>query len=181
MKSTYYFLIKPKGERYNNTKKIGDKELILNTEIFNHEYISRQGEVVGLPTNFKTPIKEGDEVIVHHNVFRRWHNARGQEKNSSSYIEEDLYKISIDQVFAYKRDDEWIALPEYTFVKPAGDLIGEVVYSDGGLDFEFLDFFSSQFLKFGVLRGIISNELIFFQRLRDFLILSIGCDDFLEF
>ena len=130
MKSTYYFLIKPKGERYNNTKKIGDKELILNTEIFNHEYISRQGEVVGLPTNFETPIKEGDEVIVHHNVFRRWHNARGQEKNSSSYVEEDLYKISIDQVFAYKRNDEWIALPEYTFVKPAGDLIGEVVYSD---------------------------------------------------
>ena len=130
MKSTYYFLIKPKSERYNNTKKIGDKELILNTGIFNHEHISRQGEVVGLPTNFKTPIKEGDEVIVHHNVFRRWHNARGQEKNSSSYIEEDLYKISIDQVFAYKRDDEWIALPEYTFVKPAGDLIGEVVYSD---------------------------------------------------
>ena len=130
MKSTYYFLIKPKGERYNNTKKIGDKELILNTEIFNHEYISRQGVIVGLPTNFETPIEEGDEVIVHHNVFRRWHNARGQEKNSSSYVEENLYKISIDQVFAYKKEDEWIALPEYTFVKPAGDLIGEVVYSD---------------------------------------------------
>ena len=28
MKGVYSFVIKPKGERYNNTKKIGDKELI---------------------------------------------------------------------------------------------------------------------------------------------------------
>src|SRR5210317_2213532 len=98
MKSTFYYLIKPKGERYNNTKKVGDKELILNTEIFNHQYISRQAIVVGLPTEFDTPIKEGDEMIVHHNLFRRWHNARGKEKNSTGYIDEDLYKASDDQV-----------------------------------------------------------------------------------
>ena len=34
MKGTFYFLIKPKTTRYNNTKKIGDKELILNSEVF---------------------------------------------------------------------------------------------------------------------------------------------------
>ena len=27
--------------------------------------------------------KEGDQVIVHHNVFRRWYDIRGIEKNSS--------------------------------------------------------------------------------------------------
>ena len=32
MKGTFYFLIKPKTQRYNNTKKVGDKELILNSE-----------------------------------------------------------------------------------------------------------------------------------------------------
>ena len=73
MKGTFYFLIKPKTQRYNNTKKIGDKEIILNSEIFNHQYISREAVVVGLPSEFKTPIEEGDEVIIHHNVFRRWH------------------------------------------------------------------------------------------------------------
>lgn len=130
MKGTFYFLIKPKNERYNNTKKVGDKELILNTEIFSHQYISRQGIIEGLPTEFETPIKEGDEVIVHHNIFRRWHDARGNERNSSSFVEEDLYKVGIDQVFAYKQDEEWKALPKYTFVKPAGNFIGEVVYSD---------------------------------------------------
>ena len=130
MKSTFYFLIKPKAKRYNNTKKIGDKELILNTEIFSHQYISRQAIVVGLPTQFETPINVGDEVIVHHNVFRRWHNARGEEKNSSSYINEDLYKIDDMQLYAYKNNNTWKALPGYTFVKPIDDNIGEVQYSD---------------------------------------------------
>ena len=54
MKGTFYFLIKPKTQRYNNTKKIGDKEIILNSEIFNHQYISREAVVVGLPSEFKT-------------------------------------------------------------------------------------------------------------------------------
>ena len=130
MKSTFYFLIKPKAKRYNNTKQVGDKELILNTEIFSHQYISRQAIVVGLPTQFETPINVGDEVIVHHNVFRRWHNARGEEKNSSSYINEDLYKVDDMQLYAYKNNNTWKALPGYTFVKPIDDNIGEVQYSD---------------------------------------------------
>ena len=41
MKSVYNFVVTPIGERYNNTKKVGDKELILNTEIFNHQYVNR--------------------------------------------------------------------------------------------------------------------------------------------
>ena len=138
MKGTFYFLIKPKTQRYNNTKKIGDKELILNSEIYNHQYVSREAIIVGLPSEFKSPIEEGDEVIVHHNVFRRWHDARGKERNSSSYIKEDLYKVSIDQIFAYKKIVKWKALPGYSFIKPIqkedgseADQIGIVKYSDG--------------------------------------------------
>ena len=40
MKSVYNFVVKPIGKRYNNVKKVGDKELILNTEIFNHQYVN---------------------------------------------------------------------------------------------------------------------------------------------
>ena len=130
MKGTFYFLVKPKEERYNNKKKVGDKELILNTEIFNHGYVSREAVVVGLPVEFETPISEGDEVIVHHNLFRRWHNVKGEEKNSAGYIDEDLYKVEPSQVFAYKKEHDWLALPGYTFVKPAGEFIGEVLFSD---------------------------------------------------
>ena len=49
MKSVYNFVVKPIGERYNNKKKIGDSELILNTEIHNHQYINRLAEVVSTP------------------------------------------------------------------------------------------------------------------------------------
>ena len=41
MRSVYNYVVKPKGGRYNNSKKVGDKDLILNTEIFNHQYINR--------------------------------------------------------------------------------------------------------------------------------------------
>ena len=49
MKSVYNFVVTPKGERYNNTKKVGDLNLILNTEIFNHQYVNREAVVVSTP------------------------------------------------------------------------------------------------------------------------------------
>jgi hypothetical protein len=33
MRSLYSFIVEPKEGRYNNNKKIGDKELILNSSI----------------------------------------------------------------------------------------------------------------------------------------------------
>ena len=74
MKSVYSFVVTPIGKRYNNTKKIGDKELVVNTEIFNHQYVNRKAKVLSVPIISDTDIKVGDIVIVHHNVFRRWHN-----------------------------------------------------------------------------------------------------------
>ena len=118
MKSVYNFVVKPKGERYNNTKKLDGGELILNTEIFNHQYVNREAVVISTPIIGDTDIKPGDTVVVHHNVFRRWHNVKGVEKNSRSYFNEDTYFINDDQIFLYKRDDEWIAPKGYCFVIP---------------------------------------------------------------
>ena len=36
MKAYKDFIVSPIGRRYNNSKKVGEKELVLNTEIFNH-------------------------------------------------------------------------------------------------------------------------------------------------
>ena len=77
MKSVYNFVVAPLNSRYNNTKKVGDKELIVNTEIFSHQYVSREAVVKEIPTVGDTDIQVGDIVIVHHNVFRRWHNQYG--------------------------------------------------------------------------------------------------------
>jgi len=118
MKSVYNFVVKPKGKRYNNTKKIGDSELIVNTEIFNHQYTNREAVVISTPMIGDTDIKPGDIVIVHHNVFRRWYNVKGVEKNSKSYFNENTYFINSDQIFLYKRKNKWIAPKGYCFVKP---------------------------------------------------------------
>ena len=142
MKSVYNFVVKPKGKRYNNSKKVGDSELILNTEIFNHQYVNREATVISTPIIGDTDIKPGDTVILHHNIFRRWHNVKGVEKNSRAYFNESTYFINHDQIFLYKRKDEWIAPKGYCFVKPLRaknpfnidmerPLQGIVKYSDG--------------------------------------------------
>ena len=85
------FIISPIGERYNTTTRIDDKELILNTEIYNHQYVNREAIVISKPIVGETGIKAGDTVIVHHNVFRRWHDVKGREKNSRSFFDENTY------------------------------------------------------------------------------------------
>ena len=142
MKAPFDFVVRPKGNRYNNTKKVGDKELILNTEVYNHQFVNREAIVKSVPTAYKTKIKIGDTVIVHHNVFRRWHDVKGREKNSRSYFDENTYLLKEDQIFLYKTNDKWKATDGYCFVQPIkqrnkleqGDeeeCIGIVRYTDG--------------------------------------------------
>ena len=145
MKSVHNFVVTPKGERYNNSKQVGDLELILNTEIYNHQYVNREAIVISTPIAGYTEIQAGDTVIVHHNVFRRWHDVKGIEKNSRSYFNESTYFINHDQIFLYKRKDKWKAPKGYCFVKPLKaidqfniesekPLQGIVKYSDGTVE-----------------------------------------------
>jgi len=145
MKSVYNFVVAPVNSRYNNTKKVGDKELIVNTEIFNHQFVSREAIVKAIPTVGDTNIQVGDKVIVHHNVFRRWHNVKGVEKNSRSYFDKDTYLITSDQIFLYKQNSTWKPQEGYCFVNPVVStdkysvdkekpLVGIVKYSDGTVD-----------------------------------------------
>ena len=118
MQSLFDFIIKPKKERYENIKQIGDQELILNSEISSHQFVSRIGIVLAIPKAEDTDIQVGDEVIIHHNVFRRWYDVRGIERNSRSYWEENKYFVKSDQIFLYKRNNKWQAPKGYCFVKP---------------------------------------------------------------
>jgi len=118
MRSLYSFIIEPKENRYENKKDIDGVELILNTEIQDHKFVSRVGVVLETPINGKTGIKKGDEVIVHHNVFRRFNDVRGEEVNGKSFFEEDKYFVYPDQVFMYNRNGQWKSLDGFCFVKP---------------------------------------------------------------
>ena len=144
MRSLYSFIIKPKENRYENKKDIDGVELILNTEIQDHKFVSRVGVVLETPINGKTGIKKGDEVIVHHNVFRRFNDVRGEEVNGKSFFEEDKYFVYPDQVFMYNRNGEWKTLDGFCFVKPIKNrklfsvepeeqLIGILKHVDNGL------------------------------------------------
>ena len=118
MKPLHSYLIKPKNNRYDNIKKIGDEELILNTEFSNHLFVSRSAIILETPSLFESNIENGDEVIVHHNIFRRWNDVKGNERNSKDYFKNDKYFCYPDQIFLYKKDNNWKAADGYCFVKP---------------------------------------------------------------
>ena len=168
MKSVYNFVVKPIGKRYNNVKKVGDKELILNTEIFNHQYVNRQATVISKPIIGDTDIDVGSDVILHHNVFRRQHNVKGVEKNSKSYFNEDTYIVQPDQIFLYKKFWQWHSPKGFCWVKPiknkdkyanskTQENIGIVKYTDGS--FKTKDLVG--FTPISNYEFVIDNELLY--------------------
>ena len=114
MKSLYSFIVKPLDERYDNIKKVEEKELIINTSIENHRFVSKKAAVVSTPAAYTSKIKVGDELYVHHNIFRRWYNMKGEEKNSSTFFKDDLYFVSPEQIYMYNLKPHL----DYCFVKP---------------------------------------------------------------
>ena len=118
MKSLYQFIVKPNGERYNNTKKIGDTSLLLNTSIESFRHINKEAIVVSTPAAFNTGINVGDTILIHHNIFRRYYDIKGKEKNGSTYFKNDMYFVNPDQVYGYKKDNNWVMVNNRCFVKP---------------------------------------------------------------
>ena len=162
MRSLYNYIIST-NSRYDNKVSVGSKELILNTEITERDYlfVNRIGTVINAPINIKTPIESGNDVIVHHNVFRRWYDVRGNERNSGNYIKEDTYTVSEEQIFAYKQNGKWHCPIQYCFVEPLGNedvwstdseqkLIGKLTYTN--------DYLSSLGLSYGDVVGFTPNS-----------------------
>ena len=162
MRSLYNYIIST-NSRYDNKVSVGSKELILNTEITERDYlfVNRIGTVINAPINIKTPIESGNEVIVHHNVFRRWYDVRGNERNSGNYIKEDTYTVSEEQIFAYKQNGKWHCPIQYRFVEPLENkdvwstdseqkLIGKLTYTN--------DYLSSLGLSCGDVVGFTPNS-----------------------
>ena len=118
MKSLYQFIVKPKGDRYNNTKKIGDKSLLLNTSIESFRHINKEAVVVSTPAAFKTEINVGDIILIHHNIFRRYYDVKGKEKNGSTYFKDNMYFVDFDQVYGYKKNNKWTMVNNRCFIKP---------------------------------------------------------------
>ena len=142
VKCIYNYLVSPDGDRTTSKKNINGSELLLNTELQNHNYVNRIGTIISTPIVEGLDLEINDDVILHHNVFRRFRDVRGKEKNSKNYYKEDVYFVQPDQIYAYKRSGVWEATKGFCFVKPIKEtkmfsdnfekpLIGIVKYTDG--------------------------------------------------
>jgi len=118
MKSVFDFIVEPLGQRYNNEIKVGDKSLIINTKLESFKSVNNIAKVIQVPLAYKTVIKKGDKVMIHHNVFRRFYNIKGKEKNSKSYFKDNLYFVQPDQIYLYKTKDRWMSFKDRCFINP---------------------------------------------------------------
>jgi hypothetical protein len=101
-------------ERYDNIRRVDDTNLIINTSIENHRFVSKKAVVVSTPAAYTTKINIGDELYVHHNIFRRWYDQKDRERNSSTYFKDDMYFVAPEQIYMYNNKPHL----DYCFVKP---------------------------------------------------------------
>ena len=145
MKSLFDFIVEPVGERYDNKVKVGDKSLIINTQVETFKSVNNIAKVIEVPLSVKTVIKKDDLIMIHHNVFRRWYNIRGKEKNSKSFFKDDLYFVQPDQIYLYKNNDRWHTVNDRCFISPIKNtdnrlsdqeqyLIGVLKYGNSALE-----------------------------------------------
>ena len=122
MKSLYDFIIEPLGDKYKNEIQVGNKKVIVNTQIESWKFVNRLAKVIKTPLAFKTKIKKGDIIVVHQNVFRTFYNIRGEKKKSRSWFKNDLYFCSLDQIYLYKNSTGWHTFGDRCFIQPIKDI-----------------------------------------------------------
>ena len=118
MKSPYSFIVKPyNNRRYDNIKNYGDVEFITSTSEEDHKASNRFAIVVSTPIHYKGPIKEGDILLVHHNVFKFYNDMYGRRKSGKSFFKDNLFFVDPDQFYLYKSKEEsnWMGYSKYCF------------------------------------------------------------------
>ena len=180
MDSLYDYIVTPIGDRYNNKKNIGNKELILNTKIESFKSVNKLAKVISIPKAYNLPIVKEDIVYVHQNVFRRFYNMKGRQQNSRSYFKDDLYFCSPDQIYLYKRKNNINSFLERCFVSPvrSKNLENKVEKNLG-----ILRYGNKTLTKLGVNQGdvvcfpdkrdwefVVENELLYCMKSKDILL-----------
>lgn len=105
-------------ERVNETKKIGDIEIYIDTKFNEFQHRVMHGEVMGVPQKYKTDVEVGDTLFFHHHVVI-----------TPQVVDEKhhLYQVLFDpnggfssQAYAVKKKDtgEVIALGDWVFLEP---------------------------------------------------------------
>ena len=182
MNSLFDFIVEPYGQRYNNTIKVGDTSLIINTKLDSYKSVNNIGKVISVPLAYKTNVKPGDLVMIHHNVFRRFYDIRGNEKNSKSYFKDNLYFVQLDQIYLYKRSNKWKAFGDRCFIAPLKNndeintsleqsLIGVLKYGNSALEaLEINEGDVVGYTPFGEYDFIVDNKRLYCMKSNDIVI-----------
>tara|TARA_E500000331_G_scaffold250126_1_gene240598 strand:- start:372 stop:977 length:606 start_codon:yes stop_codon:yes gene_type:complete len=182
MNSLFDFIVEPYGQRYNNTIKVGDTSLIINTKLDNYKSVNNIGKVISVPLAYKTDVKPGDLVMIHHNVFRRFYDIRGNEKNSKSYFKDNLYFVQLDQIYLYKRSNKWKSFGDRCFIAPLKNndeintsleqsLIGVLKYGNSALEaLEINEGDVVGYTPFGEYDFIVDNKRLYCMKSNDIVI-----------
>lgn len=118
MQSAINFIVKPKHQLYANTTTVHGIELTTSTSIEDANDVSREAIVIGLPKTYKGDVQIGDEVIVHHNIFRIFYDNKGEAVQSSFYIRENMFFVDQDLVFLRKKDGQYEGIDDNVFIEP---------------------------------------------------------------
>ena len=182
MNSLFDFIVEPYGQRYNNTIKVGDTSLIINTKLDNYKSVNNIGKVISVPLAYKTNVKPGDLVMIHHNVFRRFYDIRGNEKNSKSYFKDNLYFVQLDQIYLYKRSNKWKSFGDRCFIAPLKNndeintsleqsLIGVLKYGNSALEaLQINEGDVVGYTPFGEYDFIVDNKRLYCMKSNDIVI-----------
>lgn len=128
MKSPYNFIVFPIGDNYNNTLNINGVEVTINTSLDSAKYVNRIAMVRELPIYYNGDILVGDIVVLHHNVFRTYHDMKGRQTKSPEYFRDDTYIVSPERIYLYKRNGKWNSHLNYCFVKPIDTIQDELLH-----------------------------------------------------
>ena len=119
MKSPTQFLVKPKdNKRYSNTKKIEAIDLILDTSEESASFSNREAVVIETPIMYNGPVKKGDTLLVHHNVFKFYNDMYGNRQSGKSYFKGNTFFVDETQYYMYYKNNKWNAIEPFCFVAP---------------------------------------------------------------
>lgn len=105
--------------QYNNEVLLKNgTSIVVNTKIENVPNLNRTAKAVSVPKGLV--IKEGDEILFHHNILRKINDHKGEVQQSDFFIKDNLFFVPLDMIFMYKKEgqDNWNALAPFCFVEP---------------------------------------------------------------
>ena len=105
------FIIVEAEDNYNNM----EDNVIVNSSIETVSRINRIATVIASPDY--TILQEGDKVLLHHNILRLSNDVKGNVQHSMFHIEGNRYFVPLSEVLMYSRDNGWMSIDPFVFVK----------------------------------------------------------------